>query len=139
MWMIEHEGERYLLPMGAGVFESEIGGRFPNEPMLAMDEAAFSRRFGEWAIWGQEGIGPFAVLAFCGGELTITRWDTLDAAVKAKRAIDGCGCGGQCAKVHVIVTVDADNPRQAKEKEAIRAYIEKHNLTPLERKQRSKP
>jgi hypothetical protein len=62
----------------------------------------------------------------CGRELTIARHQTLKEAIKAKRMIDGGGCGGGCAKVHVIVRIDPNNSRAAKEKANIRRYVAEH-------------
>lgn len=48
-------------------------------------------RKAEWVI----GKGQFASVATC-RVLTIERHETIEAAEKAKRMIDGCGCGGGC-------------------------------------------
>src|SRR5262245_38165787 len=121
---VMHDGELVTLPFDFD-WPPTIEGRFPNKPMLKMDEARFKRAFGDHAVWTQ-GKGPFAVMAYCGGDLTITRWPTLREAVIAKSAIDGGGCGGRCCKVHVIVEFDPDNGAKAREHAAIAKYLAEH-------------
>ena len=47
--------------------------------------------------------GEYASLSYCGQGLVIQRYNTLERAIAAKRAIDDEGCGGGCVKVHIIV------------------------------------
>jgi hypothetical protein len=89
--------------------------------MLTMDENRFKRGFVKYAIW-THGAGNYATLAYCGSNLTIQRHATLEAAIQAKRAIDGGGCGSGCAKVHVIVEIDPQNSRAAREQDNIRKF-----------------
>jgi hypothetical protein len=70
-WIIQHEGESYTLPFDFDRPDPVLG-RFPDGIVLTMDESKFEASFGKHAIW-THGKGPFAVLAYCGGELTITR------------------------------------------------------------------
>lgn len=120
-WMVECDGEFVTMPFGEGWDVPTLEGRFPNRVMLRMDEDHFKRGFEKHAIWAH-GKGKYATLAYCGGELTIERHKTLRQAIHAKRTIDGSGCGGGCAKVHVIAYVDPTNSRRARQLENVRRY-----------------
>jgi hypothetical protein len=52
-----------------------------------------------------EGIGQYALLAWC-RVLSITLWDTLEIAERAKKGIDETGCGGECCNKHEIVDLE---------------------------------
>jgi hypothetical protein len=119
---VEYESKLVTMPFGEDWTVPTLEGRFPNEVMLMMDEARFKRSFESRAIWIQ-GAGEFATLSYCGEGLTIQRHRTLESAIEAKRAIDGGGCGGGCAKVHIIVGIDPKNSRHTREQENIRQYV----------------
>lgn len=55
----------------------------------------------EWVT----GNGRFASLAHC-RVLTVALYESEDAALKAKKWIDRCGCGGFCTGDHEIVDLD---------------------------------
>jgi hypothetical protein len=99
--------------------------QLPDEVHLSFDERRFKRNFGDHALW-VSGKGEYAVLAYCGDALTITRWPTLEEAVAAKRRIDGTGCGGRCVGVHLIMRFDATNPEHAAEQAVIEDYAATH-------------
>lgn len=58
----------------------------------------------EWT----DGEGRYALLAHCGGSLTITLWTGLDDAKREKRELDDTGCGGGCSKCHEILDLETD-------------------------------
>src|SRR5712692_3951594 len=67
---------------------------------------ALARRRWPRAGW-LDGDGRFALLAPC-NVLTITLWNTLADAEKAKARIDDTGCGGVCSRwPHHIVELPA--------------------------------
>jgi hypothetical protein len=101
-----------------------LDGRFPDKVMLKMDEGRFQSGFQKYAIWA-DGKGNYASLAYCGDGLTIMRHVTLAEAIQAKRTIDNSGCGGGCAKVHMIVQIDPSNSRQARQMENVRRHRSK--------------
>jgi hypothetical protein len=88
--------------------------------------------WGEHATW-TSGKGPYVVLAFC-RELKITRWQTLDQAIKAKQRIDGSACGGACSRAHIIVHIDPANSFRAAQKAADAKYIADNNVKPMKYK-----
>jgi hypothetical protein len=121
-WIVEHEGKWVTVPFDDYPAPSPHQSKLSNDVALTFDEADFKSRFGNHAIW-VTGKGEYAVLAYCGGELTITRWPTLEQAVTAKRTIDGGGCGGGCAKVHLIMHFDPANPGDAANRKAVEDYL----------------
>lgn len=124
-WMIECDGEFVLMPLDSDWMVPTLEGQFPDTVMLDMDEARFKRGFAARATW-TSGKGEFASLAYCGRGLTIQRYPDLEGAIKAKRPIDGAGCGGGCVGVHFIIHVDPTNSRATREKENIRNYRALH-------------
>ena len=96
--------------------------------MIWIDERDFVHRFGSQAIW-TSGRGPYLLLAYC-KELTITRYQTLEAAVEAKRGIDDTACGGRCSRIHVLAYADPANGLKAAHDKAIGDYIAEHNIQP---------
>lgn len=56
------------------------------------------------AVW-ITGNGRYALLAHC-DVLTITLWDTLEAAINSKEAIDNYACGHACYKNHEIIDLN---------------------------------
>ena len=128
MWLIEHNGHRYDLPFEFNKFSPGYKGKLPDEVMIHIDELQFVRRFGSQAVW-TSGKGPYLLLAYC-RELTITRHQTLEAAVKNKRLLDSDACGGCCSNIHVIAYADPANGFKAAEKKGITDYIAEHNLQP---------
>jgi hypothetical protein len=56
------------------------------------------------AVW-VEGEGDYATVAYCGGDITIMRHETMGIAIVAKQHIDQHGCGSLCCKMHSIVEV----------------------------------
>ena len=68
------------------------------------------------AVW-ISGEGKWATLAHC-NDLTVQLHETKSEAIKAKRIIDNCGCGGFCNMDHSIVDMDLKT-RKETEKEAI--------------------
>jgi hypothetical protein len=122
-FLVEYSGELHTIPFDKYPDVESVDGRLPDHPVLTMDEDKFARCIRRHAIWCQ-GKGEFALLAYCGDELTITRWDNLEEAIQRKHMIDSTGCGGRCCRVHIIVQVDRMNPRAAKFQQAISEYIE---------------
>ena len=106
-YAVEHRGKLVDVPFDV-LPQSSITGRFPNDVVLKMDESRFHVSFGRHAVWVQ-GNGPYAVLSYCDGTITISRWAKVEDAIGAKRTIDGSGCGGGCVKVHVIIHFDPEN------------------------------
>jgi hypothetical protein len=51
------------------------------------------------------GDGPYACIAWCRVP-TVTLFDTLDDAVKARAWIDATACGGRCQRRHQVVRVE---------------------------------
>jgi hypothetical protein len=121
-FIVNCDGQSVEMPFDGDWIVPTLEGRFPNEVMLTMDEDRFGRACKAHAIW-TEGCGNFATLAYCGGELTIQRHQTLEQAITAKRMIDDGGCGGGCCKVHVIVEIDPTNSRHTREQENIRRHV----------------
>jgi hypothetical protein len=119
------DGENVILPMDFE-FAELVRGRLPDEVVLTIDERDFDELYGQHAEW-VHGAGPYASLAYC-GVLTIERYATLESAVKAKRAIDWSGCGGSCARAHLIVYCDAANPEHAAEQQRIAAFLRAQRL-----------
>jgi hypothetical protein len=119
--IVQCDGEFVTMPFDGDWSVPTLEGRFPNAVMLDMDEARFKSGFVPHAIWTL-GKGEFASLSYCGQGLTIQRYPTLEAAIWAKRTIDGSGCGGGCVKVHFIIHIDPTNSRAAQEQENIRKY-----------------
>jgi hypothetical protein len=128
MWLMEHEGQTYDLGFDCPTLPS-MKGRLPNKVMLWIDERNFEHYWEEHATW-TSGAGPYAVLAFC-RELTITRWQTLDEAIKAKRTIDGSACGGACSRAHIIAHIDPANGFRAAQKAADAKYIAENDIKPM--------
>jgi hypothetical protein len=122
-FIVEHGGKLHTIPFDKYPNVESIDGRLPDHPVLVMDEDKFARCIRKHAIWCQ-GKGEFALLAYCGNELTITQWDTLEKAVQSKHMIDSSGCGGRCCRVHMIVQVDPMNSREAKHRRLIAEYVE---------------
>jgi len=120
------DGKLVSLPFGFK-FARKIRGRLVNDITLKIDERDFDSLYGRHAVW-VHGKGPYALLAYC-GELTIQRYATVDDAVQAKRAIDGGGCGGSCAKVHLIIYCDPANTEHEEEQVRIREYLAKEQST----------
>jgi hypothetical protein len=116
-------GERVDLPMDFE-FARTVKGRLPNDVTLTIDERKFDKLFGRFAAW-VTGSGPYVSLAYC-AELTIQRYATLEDAITAKRTIDSIGCGGGCAKVHLIVYCDPANSEHEAQQQRIREYIAQH-------------
>lgn len=128
-FIVECDGEFVHMPLEGNWAVATLDGRFPNRVMLRMDEKRFKRSFLDRAIWSN-GVGEFATLAYCGHGLTIQRHQTLANAIKAKRLIDGGGCGHDCTRVHLIIHADPANSRSAQEAANIRAYKLQHQPTP---------
>ena len=124
MIVIRKDGSSVHLPFDFD-FGETIRGRLPNKAVLSIDDRDFDRRYGNHAVWTQ-GNGPYAVLAYCGSELTITRWKSLEEAVTAKRTIDNTGCGGSCAKAHMIIFCDPHDANHVAEQARIDQYVRDH-------------
>lgn len=122
MWGVECDGETVWIPFSEmeQIEVPTLEGTLPNEVMLTMDEDRFKSGFQQFALWTM-GRGEFATLAYCGG-LTIWRYETLQAAIQAKRLIDSDACGGTCVNAHVIVQIDPANSRAAKQQANIRKF-----------------
>lgn len=118
------DGSTVFLPFDFS-FAKTVRGRLANEVLLTIDARDFDRLYGRYSIWCQ-GSGPYAVLAYCGNELTISRWSSLAEAVTAKQQIDGSSCGGSCAKVHLIIFCDPENPEHTAARQRIEAYAREH-------------
>ena len=123
-WIVESDGKFVTIPFDVKFIVPRVEGRFPNEVMLEMDDDYFRHNIAPHAIW-IHGLGEFASFSYCGEGLTVALFPSLDQAVKAKRAIDGGGCGGQCVRVHFIARLDPQNSRKAREKQNIRDYVAK--------------
>ena len=121
-YAVEHRGKLVDVPFDV-LPQSSITGRFPNDVVLKMDESQFHVSFGRHAVWVQ-GNGPYAVLSYCDGTITISRWAKVEDAIGAKRTIDGSGCGGGCVKVHVIIHFDPENGAARERERAIDNYLE---------------
>jgi hypothetical protein len=121
-WIVKCDGESVLMPLDGEWIVPDLEGELPNRAVLVMDEGRFKRGFEQRAIWCH-GVGEYASLAYCGEGLTIQRYYTLAKAIEAKRAIDSCGCGGECVNVHLILRVDPTNSRKACQEENVRAYV----------------
>jgi hypothetical protein len=126
--IIAHRDKVYKLPFSLD-WPHSMTTHIPNKVLLEIDERDFDRRFGRCAVW-VSGSGPYATLAYCGGELTICRWSTLEKAVEGKRAIDGGGCGGGCCKAHLIAHIDPQNGHHAREEAWIDKVIAEQNIQP---------
>jgi hypothetical protein len=125
VFIVQCDGKFVDMPLDGNWMVPGLDGYFPDKVMLRMDAREFQAGFINRAVWTR-GEGPYASLAYCGAGLTIRRFLTLKGAIEAKRAIDGAGCGGGCCRIHVIVQVDADNPRNEMEQANIRAYVAGH-------------
>ena len=121
-YAVEHRGKLVDVPFDV-LPQSSITGRFPNDVVLKMDESRFHVSFGRHAVWVQ-GNGPYAVLSYCDGTITISRWAKVEDAIVAKRTIDGSRCGGGCVKVHVIIHFDPENGAARERERAIDNYLE---------------
>jgi hypothetical protein len=121
-YAVEHRGKLVDVPFDV-LPQSSITGRFPNDVVLKMDESRFHVSFGRHAVWVQ-GNGPYAVLSYCDGTITISRWAKVEDAIGAKRTIDGSGCGGGSVKVHVIIHFDPENGAARERERAIDNYLE---------------
>jgi hypothetical protein len=130
--MVECDGEFVSVPFDGNWIVPTLEGRLPNKVLLDMDADRFKRGFEARAVW-THGKGEFATLAYCGHGLTIQRHQTLAKAVEAKKVIDSSGCGGGCAKVHLIVHVDPANPRADRQKANVRQHVaaKKNESAPL--------
>lgn len=127
-WTIIHDGERYSLPFDFEFPRSRQKADLPDAVTVVVDERDFARMLGDDAAW-VTGAGPYLVLAYC-RQLTITRHQTLERAVKAKQGIDGSGCGSNCVGVHVIAFSDPENGMAAETEVVVRKYIKQHDLKP---------
>ena len=115
-----YDGKLVSLPLDFE-FARPVRGRLSNHVALTIDERDFDRLFGEQAEW-IHGKGPYATLAYC-RLLTIQRHKSVEDAINAKRAIDGGGCGGGCARVHLIIHCDPTNSEHEAEQQRIREHI----------------
>jgi hypothetical protein len=122
-FVVESGGKLHTIPLDQYPDVEPIDGRLPDHPVLVMDEDKFACCMRKHAVWCQ-GEGEFALLAYCGDELTITRWGNLEEAIQSKHMIDSSGCGGRCCRVHIIVQVDRMNSREARRQQLIDEYIE---------------
>ena len=69
-------------------------------------------------LWPQAmwiaGEGPWAVVASCWNGTTVTLWDELKDAVKARGFIDQFGCGGRCYKNHFVARLSMGHAHEVK-------------------------
>jgi hypothetical protein len=127
-WTIIHDGEWYSLPFDFEIPQSVQKSNQPDAVAVTVDERDFDRVLGDDAAW-VTGEGPYLVLAYC-RELTVTRHQTLERAIRTKRCIDGAGCGGNCVGVHLFGFADPENGMAAEREAAVRQYIKQHDLKP---------
>lgn len=129
-WIAHYNGKAYDMPVGyveAGKSSRRV--KLSDEVLFEIDELDFANRFGKNAVW-VEGKGPFVLLAYC-FQLSITRWQTLDDAIKSKGTIDKTGCCGVCMGIHLIGKSGPGNPfREAKQRH-LGEFIKTHDLKSL--------
>lgn len=127
-WTIIHDGERYTLPFDFEFPRSRQKADLSDAVTVIVDERNFDQVLGDDAAW-VTGEGPYLVLAYC-HQLTVTRHQTLEKAIRAKQGIDGSGCGGNCVGVHLIAFADPENSMAAEREAVVRQYIKQHDLKP---------
>ena len=91
-WTIIHDGEWYSLPFDFEFPRSRQKADLPDAVTVVVDERDFARMLGDDAA-RVTGAGSYLVLAYC-RQLTITRHQTLERAVKAKQALRRSGTAG---------------------------------------------
>lgn len=116
-FMVQHKGRFVTIPFEEYPVVPSVEGRLPDTPVLTMDERKFASAT-KGARWVAGKGGEYVLLAHC-GELTLSRWETLEEAARWKNAIDHGGCGGSCYRAHMIVRVDPKNSREAERERLI--------------------